>query len=296
MVTLLYIVMIYLPLVRGDFVSIRIIVDSGSNFTAEEVEQYDLGWIPLHIIYPDGRVIEDIPERHEDLYDDIARGILSTSQPTPEQIRQVFEETLSKYRYGVYISLSSVLSGTYNTAKIVVSEMKTDRIKVIDSKQITVGIDTVVMAMLDEISSGVSFDRIEDIFNSIRGRQRFYFMLETLDHLVKSGRIGRARYVVGSILKILPLLVIDEDGYINAMEKVRGGAKKILQVLKRYIEENPPSRHSYMHVVLGRPRYKGIIPFADMLKEQYGAKIKLVRPLTGVHVGIWGVGVSYLVD
>ena len=276
--------------------SIRIIVDSGSNFTAEEVERYDLGWIPLHIIYPDGRVIEDVPERYEDLYDDIAKGILSTSQPTPEQIRKVFEETLSKYEYGVYISLSSVLSGTFNTAKIDVSEMKTDRIKVIDSKQITVGIDTVVMAMLDEISRGVSFDRIEDVFNSIRGRQRFYFMLETLDHLVKSGRIGRARYVVGSILKILPLLTIDEDGYINAVEKVRGGAKKILKVLRRHIEENPPSSHSYMHVVLGRPRYKGIFPFADMLKEQYGATVKLVRPLTGVHVGIWGIGVSYLVD
>ena len=276
--------------------SVRIIVDSGSNFTADEVDRYDLGWIPLHIIYPDGRVIGDVPERHEDLYDDIAKGMLLTSQPPPEQIRRVFEETLSKYEYGVYISLSSALSGTFNTAKVVVSEMKTDRIKVIDSKQITIGIDTVVMAMLDEINRGVSFDRIEDVFDSIRGRQRFYFMLETLDHLVKSGRIGRARYVVGSVLKILPLLIIDGDGYINAVEKVRGGAKKILKVLSRYIEESPPSSYPYMHVVLGRPRYKGILPFADMLKEQYGATVKLVRLLTGVHVGIWGVGVSYIVD
>lgn len=274
---------------------IRIIVDSGSNFTAEEVAKYDLGWIPLHIVYPDGRIIDDEPHLGQELYDDIATGKLSTSQPTPEKIRTVFEETLSRYDYGVYLPLSSALSGTYMAAKMVVSEMKTDRIKVIDSKQITIGIDVLVMRILEEIEKGVDFCRIEELFNDIRSRQRFYFLLETLEHLKRGGRIGRAKYVVGTMLRVVPLLVIDDDGYINASKKARG-VKKVIKMIDEYVSTDNIGPSSHMHVVLGRPKHKDIWPFAHKLQSEYGAKIKLVRPLTAIHVGIWGVGVSYIVE
>ncbi len=79
--------------------------------------------IPLHIVYPDGRIIGDKPHLGQELYDDIATGKLSTSQPTPEKIRSVFEETLSYYNYVAYLPLSSALSGTYMAAKMVASEM-----------------------------------------------------------------------------------------------------------------------------------------------------------------------------
>ncbi len=272
----------------------RIIVDSGSNFSAEEIEKYDLGYIPLHIIYPDGRVVDDVPQWDESIYDDIEKGTLRTSQPTPKRIYEAFDETLRKYDYGIYLPLSSALSGTYMAASMVLSDMKTDRLKIIDSRQITIGIDVLVMRLLEEIEKGLDFCKVEDFFMDIRRRQRFYFLLETLEHLKRGGRIGRAAYVVGSMLKIVPLLVIDDDGYINVGKKVRGGAGKIIKIMRKYIEESSIGPSSHMHVGLGRPRHRDIWPFARELEERYGANIKKVRPLTGIHVGVWGVGVSYI--
>ncbi len=272
---------------------IRIIVDSGSNLYADEIDRYDIGWIPLHIVYPDGKVILDSPELGENIYDDIISGKLSTSQPTPEKIAQVFEETLRKYDYGIYLAMSSALSGTYMAARMVLSDMKTDRIKVIDSRQITIGVDVLVMRLIDEIQRGIDPYKIEDMVRHFRGRQRFYFLLETLEPLIRGGRIGKAKYIMGSVLKIVPLLVIDEEGYIDAYKKARG-VPKVIKMIREYMEGDVISDNFDMHVVIGKPKHKAILPFAEELAEKYGAKIKLVRPLTAIHVGVWGVGVSYI--
>ncbi len=95
----------------------------------------------------------------------------------------------------------------------------------IDSKQITIGIDVLVMRMFEEIERGEDFCRIHELFNEIRSKQRFYFLLETLEHLKRDGHIGRAKYVVSTMLRVVPLLVIDDDSYINASKKARGVRK-----------------------------------------------------------------------
>jgi len=276
-------------------VDIGIIVDSASNFTLEEVEKYDLGWIPLHIVYPDGTSIPDTPDHLFDLYDDIATGELTTSQPSPDTMHKVMTDMLKRYSRVVYFSLSSSLSGTYNTAKMVASQIGEKFVKVIDTRQMATGIDVHVLAAMQcLLSGGCTFDNIGEYSKRLWGKAQIMFLLETLDHLKRSGRISRIKSIIGSVLRIMPILYVDSDGYVNSYKKVRGTISKGLKVLEKIFTGRRIRKDVQPRIIIGRPKHKELIEFANRMAEKFGAVIRYVRPTTAVHTGIWGVGMSWV--
>ena len=274
---------------------IGIVVDSGSNFTAEEVKEYQFGWIPLHIVYPDGRTVLDMPETGTELYDDIETGQLTTSQPSPDMMKRVLSDMLERYEKVIYFTLSSAFSGTYATAKMVLSQMNTDRVKVIDTRQMATGVDVFVLAVRRCLLSGsCTFDNVEEYARGLWGKAQIAFLLETLEHLKRSGRISKIKSVIGSVLRIMPIFYVDEEGYINTMTKVRGSIKKGLRVLEEILDSRQMLKDIQMRVLIGRPKHKELVSFAKHLEEKFGAKVLTIRPTTGVHTGIWGIAVSWV--
>ena len=277
--------------------SVGIVVDSGSNFTPEEVKEYDFGWIPLHIVYPDGKTILDTPDLDpQSIYDDIATGKLTTSQPSPDTMESVLRQMLERYSNVVYFTLSSAFSGTYRTAKMVVNQMKEkDRIKVIDTRQMATGIDVFVMAVKRCMDSGrCTFESVEEYASSLWGKAQIVFLLETLEHLERSGRISKVKSVIGSLLRIMPIFYVDEEGYINTIDKVRGSIKKGLRALEKIIDSHRMRSDIQPRILIGRPKSSQILAFSEYLKEKLEAKVLYIRPTTAVHTGIWGIAVSFV--
>lgn len=274
---------------------VGIIVDSASNFTVEEVEKYDLGWIPLHIVYPDGTSIPDTPDHLFDLYDDISTGKLTTSQPSPDAMHRVMTDMLKRYSKVVYFTLSSALSGTYNTAKMVASQIGEKFVKVVDTRQMATGIDVHVMAARQCLLSGrCTFDNIDEYSKGLWGKAQIMFLLEILDHLERSGRISRIKSIIGSVLRIMPILYVDSDGYVNSYKKVRGTINKGLKVLEKVFTQRNIRKDVQPRIIIGRPKHKELIEFSNRIAEKFGAVIRYVRPTTAVHTGIWGVGMSWV--
>ncbi len=276
---------------------IGIVVDSGSNFTEEEVKEYGFGWIPLHIVYPDGKTILDTPDLDpRSIYDDIATGKLTTSQPSPDTMEKVLRGMLERYSKVVYFTLSSAFSGTYRTAKMVVSQMKEkDRIKVIDTRQMATGVDVFVMAVKKCLESGkCTFESVEEYASSLWGKAQIMFLLETLEHLDRSGRISKVKSVIGSLLRIMPIFYVDEEGYINTVDKVRGSIKKGLRALEKILDSRKMRPDIQPRILVGTPKSSQILTFAEYLKEKLGAKVLDIRATTAVHTGIWGIAVSWV--
>ena len=274
---------------------IGFVVDSASNFTPEEIKEYDLGWVPLYIVYPDGRSIPDTPDHLLDLYDDIATGKLTTSQPSPDSIKTAILEKLEQYPKVIFFTLSSALSGAYHTAKMVASEIGEDKIKVIDTRQMATGIDVHVLAVRNCLMSGeCSFDKVEEFAKSLWGKVQIMFLLESIEHLEKSGRISKVKSIIGSVLRIMPIFYVDKEGYVNAAEKVRGNIKKGLRVLEKIFDSRKMRKDVQVRVIVGRPKHKELMDFAHYLADKFNGVIRYVRPTTAVHTGIWGVGMSWV--
>ena len=274
---------------------IGFVVDSASNFTPEEIKEYDLGWVPLYIVYPDGRSIPDTPDHLLDLYDDIATGKLTTSQPSPDSIKTAILEKLEQYPKVIFFTLSSALSGAYHTAKMVASEIGEDKIKVIDTRQMATGIDVHVLAVRNCLMSGeCSFDKVEEFAKSLWGKVQIMFLLESLEHLEKSGRISKVKSIIGSVLRIMPIFYVDKEGYVNAAEKVRGNIKKGLRVLEKIFDSRKMRKDVQVRVIVGRPKHKEMMDFVHYLADKFNGVIRYVRPTTAVHTGIWGVGMSWV--
>ena len=161
----------------------------------------------------------------------------TTSQPAPIEFMETYERILSENPESSIISIhiSSAVSGTYQSAVIgstMLDEPKEHHITVIDSKSASYGAGMLVVRAAEMAAAGESKEAILQEIDRLNKDKRLYFLVDSLEYLQKGGRIGKAAALFGSILSIKPILTLDEDGGVTAIDKVRGTKK----AMERFIE------------------------------------------------------------
>ncbi len=203
---------------------IAIVTDSGTDVPADFASEHEIFVVPLQINYSDGTTYRsgiDISE--EEVVRRFAQEIPTTSLPTPEAIKAHFElAKASGYQRAVFVSISSALSGTNQTAHIVAEQMEDFPIIVIDTKSIGMGAGLTVMAATRMVEAGVPFDELEARLDDLVTKSNVYFTTKTLTYLRKGGRINEATYRLGSVLNIKPVITCDAGGYYVTAKKARG--------------------------------------------------------------------------
>ncbi|MDY6030040.1 MAG: DegV family protein [Acidaminococcaceae bacterium] len=164
-------------------------------------------------------------------------GILpATSQPPIGAMLELLTELCSRGKKVFFITCSSVLSGTYQTAcvaaKQVMSEIKGADIRVVDTKTCACPISGIAMDVLEHAAKGVSMDELEAYANDLVHRTETFFTVNTLEYLQKGGRIGAIGALIGNIFGIRPIAHIRKDGQLEIADKCRTRKK----TLKRMIE------------------------------------------------------------
>lgn len=160
----------------------------------------------------------------------------TTSQPPIGMILETFTKLAREGKKIIMLTVSSVLSGTYQTACLaarqVMDEIKGADIRIVDSKTAACPISGVAMEVLAKTADGMSIDDAEAMAADMFARTETFFSVNTLDYLQKGGRIGAASALLGSILGIRPIIHLQADGNLEVAEKCRTRKK----VLKRMIE------------------------------------------------------------
>lgn len=161
----------------------------------------------------------------------------STSQPPLGELLELLSDLTKKGKKVIFVTLSSGLSGTYQTAcmaaKQVMSEIKSADIRVIDGKTCGAPLVGVAQAIMAKADAGCDdMDELERYGNDVVARTATYFSVADLEYLRKGGRIGKASAFIGGILGIRPILIMDKDGKVGVVDKCRSRKK----VLKRLIE------------------------------------------------------------
>ena len=200
--------------------AVRIITDSGSDILPGEMQ--DLIVLPLTIAFGNDVYHDGVDLSHERFFDLLSE---STENPTTGQVppfryKQAFDEVVAAGDEAVVITISSGVSGTWESACSAASEHP-DKIHVVDSLHVSVGIRLLVEMGLKMAAEGASARQVVDALEDAKGKIRFLALLDTLEYLRRGGRISNVSAVLGSILAIKPVVTCT-DGKIVVMEKARG--------------------------------------------------------------------------
>lgn len=225
--------------------NIAIITDSCADVPKEFVERHNIFVLPMIIHCEEGELRDGIDIDACGVYEKLKRELPRTSTPTGEEVLKTFAEIKKQgYTKAAAFILSGGLSGSYNQIRILAEEEGELEIAVYDSRQASIGTGAIVMLMAEFLEQGVDFAAFKKKAELLIKETKVFFSIDTLEYLVKGGRIGKAVGFAGSILDLKPILSFDQDGEIYVAGKVRGHKKieaKLIALIRELIEGRPDS-------------------------------------------------------
>lgn len=214
---------------------VRIVTDSTADLTEDVYQAYGIHRVPLKVLFGQEIFRDGIDIQAGEFYTRLTNGqFASTSQPSPGEFAEVFEELTADGSQVICLTLSSYLSGTYQSACLAQNMVKGD-IEVIDSKSASWGIGMMAMAAARAAAEGKTKDQIKSLLLDLVQKMKVFFLVDSLDYLERGGRIGKAQAFLGSLLSIKPLLCVKE-GVVYPYEKVRGknkGLERMVQLAEQ---------------------------------------------------------------
>ncbi|TCS84344.1 DegV family protein [Tepidibacillus fermentans] len=215
---------------------IFVVTDSTADIPKELAKQLGITVVPLKVHISNETYLDGETLTAEEFYQKLQSSddLPTTSQPSPMD----FVETYKKLANGkpakiISIHLSAALSGTVQSAqlaKTMVEELGID-VRVFDSKKASYSIGIIVVGVAKALQEGKNFEELLNLTNDLIARTQVYFMVDTLTYLQKGGRIGKAASLFGTLLNIKPILSLNEQGEVFAVDKVRGQKKAISKIL-----------------------------------------------------------------
>ena len=277
---------------------VRIITDSAADLEPQEYEKLGVTCIPLRVAFGEREYQENVNLSKGDFYELLLGGgeFPKTSQASPAVLEELIEEARAAGDELVYITLSSALSGTYQTALMVREDAEYEGAHIFDSRNATGGQRMLVEYACRLRDAGRDAAGIVAGLESIRDRIELYAVVNTLEYLHKGGRISHTVYTLGSLAQIKPIIAVDLDGRVALPGKVMGMRKGMDFLGKRLGARKPDSEHP-LYVMYTNNRAVG-----EQLAQRLAAggwqipdeRIIQVGAAIGAHVGPDACGIVYV--
>ena len=216
-----------------------IVTDSNSGITQKQGEELGIFVLPMPFMIDGQTYFEDIDLTHEEFYSRLEKGAdISTSQPSPADVTELWDRILKEYDEIVHIPMSSGLSSSCQTARLLAEDYE-DKVYVGDNHRISVTQRQAAVDARDLAAKGWSGNQIKTILEEAARDSMIYITVDTLKYLKKGGRITTAAAALGTILRIKPILAID-GGKLDAFSKARTmnqARSTMLKALERDLAE-----------------------------------------------------------
>ncbi|GMR99746.1 DegV family protein [Enterococcus faecium] len=279
---------------------IAILVDSGTDVPEELIKKYEMYMIPLKIIYKDQVYTDKIDITSEEIYQRLPEEIPGTSLPDGESITEIFEQIKKDgYEKVLAVTISSGLSGTYNVVRLIAQQQEELEAYVLDTKNIGIGAGFSAIQAAKWLEEGVEWDQLISNLNELVERTKVFFNVATLEYLQKGGRIGLVASIVGTALKINPIISCNEEGIYYTVGKARG-RKKSLDKTVAYVKEKIGNAKVFNLAVAHGDAKEEAIEMEARLKREFPQANQIyfgqISPALVVHTGpgLLGVGVQVL--
>lgn len=212
---------------------IAILVDSGCDVPKSIREQYDIRVLPLKILYSEGEYRDQIDITAQQVYDRFPHEIPKTSLPDGAAIQDALEQAKADgYEKALVVCISSGLSGTFNMMNIVSEEVEDLDTFVFDTKNISFGAGIFAVLAAHWIQQGMDWDTLKGALALRLSDSKVFFCVDTLEYLHKGGRLGLVAAILGTALKLKPIISCNSDGVYYTAGKGLGRKKSLVRMLE----------------------------------------------------------------
>ncbi len=275
---------------------VKIITDSTADLSETLIERYRITVVPLSV-YLDGETYKDgVDIDDQKIFELVSRGgeFPKTAAPSIAEFFQVFQGPQECF----YVGISSQLSSTVANAVLAAERAGRERVRVLDSLNLSTGIGLLALKAAELAAQGRSVDEIAAAVSALVPKVRTTFIIETLEYLYLGGRCTSMENVIGSLLKIRPVVEVKPDGSLGIKSKLRGTRKKALDSLLEDFAANLESVDLQRVFIT----HTGCERDAEYLKEEIRRIsspgeicITLAGSVIASHCGPDTIGVLYLV-
>ena len=276
---------------------VRIIADSSNDVPKDMQEKYRIKIVPLKVTIGDESYQDWVDITPEVLYQRIETEEITptTSQPTPKDFLDVFEECKANGETDVLVvTIAEPLSGTYQSAVMAREEISDMNIEIISSHTASIGVSLMISLIGDMVLEGASLEDVAARYRELDSRINTYIVVDNMTMLKRGGRVSGSAAMIGTMLNIKPVLYVTKEAKLEAFDKVRGFKKAHARLASVYKELADPAM-PFAVINAKNPEEAGNLLKAlrdagatgEVIEGQVGAVI-------GSHVGPGTVAVAFL--
>lgn len=275
---------------------IKIVTDSTAYLPEETVRQHDISVVPLYVHFGTEAFKEGVELSNEEFYQRLkeAPELPTTSQPSAGEFHSVFAPLVDAGHEVIALTISSKISGTWNSAMAAKEMLPEAPISVVDTFSTSVGLHLMVDAAVQAAAAGATRQEIVEQVEQIKEKMQIFFVVDTLEYLAKGGRIGNGKAFLGTLLKVKPILVLQE-GAIEPLEQVRSKRKATARMLDLVVEHVGSNGGASRLAITN-----ALVPDeAEQLSQELVGRLGCAPPLmgdlgpvVGTHTGPGCVGIA----
>lgn len=277
---------------------VAIICDSTCDLGPQYFEDHGVIMVPLKVLIEDQTFLDWIDLDPEGFYSrqKSAAKLPTTSQPSPAEFEEAYRRAAESGATSIVaITLTSALSGTFQSASIA-AETSQVPVHVVDTKLVSHGTGLVVDEAVRARDAGGDFDTVTKAAEDAVANTKLFFILDTLEFLVKGGRAGKAQGLAASVLNIKPILTFDDSGVIEPFMKAKGQAKAIKALAEHVAAE---SQRGELRVALLHAISPDLVSLLRSALDAAGAKYEIVTvgeigSVIGNYAGPGALGIAYI--
>jgi len=272
---------------------IGLVTDSTCDLNDRIISEHNIKVIPLSIHFGTEKFIDGVEIDSAKFFKKIGKSsyIPKTSKPSKHAFLNEYKKMLKEYDKIISIHVSKGLSGTYESAELAARELATDKIEVINSSSISLGLGFQVLLASKLIKNNFKYEVIISKIKKAKEKISCVFTVEDLTYMKEGGRIGKARAFLGTIFNINPIIEISpETGKVNPLDKIRGNKNTLKAMSKKLHHEISSDKKAWIGIMHGDRKEKSeslLKKAQDLISNDLEVEFfkERISPTLGCHVG-----------
>lgn len=277
---------------------IKIITDSTADLRDEQIRKYNIEIVPLTITIDDKSYTDRVDLSPVEFLEKMGQSIElpKTSQPSTGTFLELYDRYTDEGYDIISIHMTGGMSGTVRSAESA-AKMAKGNVTVIDSRYISKALSFQVLEAAELVSKGKTVQEIVDHLEKVKNQTRLFIMVDTLENLVKGGRIGKGRAFLGSLLNIKPIASL-EGGEYTPVSKARSYSQVIKYLVKQFSEDVKGKNLKRIGIVHTEAKELAsqLSSAINGITEIQNIEIDYTTPVIATHTGKGTIALMYYID
>ena len=276
--------------------AIKVITDSTSDLPLELANSLGIEIVPLNVHFGDDEYKDRVDLMPRRFYEMLTTGDVfpRTSQPSVGEFIDVYERLAPDADGIVSIHVSEKVSGTMNSARLASQQAKVDcPIEVVDTYQASMGVGLVALEAARVANSGGDMSQVTLAVRDIITRCQCFVLLDTLEYLHKGGRIGKAQAMLGNLLRIRPLIIV-QDGEVHPLGKERTRRKGVAKLIQTTADFAPILELAVMYSTTPNEAMSLASGLSSLIEGDQEPRVLQFGPTLGTYVGPGALGIGLI--